>query len=259
EVGNESYYSDVQTLIPNGQPFMIMAGYGDTYIDHTGGNLDIIAWAMDADGDIIDSVEMYYGGQTLNFPLPSLGDGIFQITLPLPAGMVPFQEVFELVAIDDKGTPSGLWPYLNVRQTAWSASGYDYWMQQHIAGVVPWWYTKSRTIANPPDGNGPFIYAAGYNMSRVSTEAGGELNLIAMAIDYQDQITGMELFYAGMPTGLFLKDDGKSGDFAAADGVFGMKFSLGAGSMPAMDYLLEVRAYNNAGQESDIWPYFTVH
>lgn len=260
EVGNESYYSEVQTLIPDIQPQMVMAGYGDTYLTGTGGgSLDIIAWAMDAGGDEVSSVEMYLYGEPLNFQIPGIGGGIFQLTLPLPGGMSPFQQIFELVAVDEKGTLSTLWPYLNVRQPAWSAqmnTGYEYW--ERPVDITPWWQYRSQFIGDPPTGSGPFIYAAGYNMSAISTESGGMLNMVAMAIDYQAQITGVELYFAGMPTGLMLKDDGKSGDFAAGDGIYGMNFNLTAGSMPPMDYQLELKAYNSAGQESDLWPYLVV-
>lgn len=258
DVGNESYYSDVQTVIPNGQPVMVMAGYGDTYLTQSGGNLDIIAWAMDADGDVIESIGLYYGGMPMDFPLPSVGDGVFMTSIPMPAGISQFSQIFELVATDENGSPSGLWPYLNVRQTAWTASAndYSYWEQPPV--IAPWWFQRSRPIADPPDGNGPFVFAAGYNMTRVSTDSGGQLNLIAIAIDNQDNITGVELFVSGLSTGVFLKDDGKSGDFAAGDNVYGINFDIPAGSMAANDWLLELKAYNNAGQESDLWPYLTV-
>jgi len=260
EVGNESYYSAVQTLTPNIQPQMVMAGYGDTYLTGAGGgSLDIIAWAMDAGGDTVSSVEMVLYGEPLDFQIPSIGGGIFQLTLPLPGGMAPFQQVFELMAVDENGTRSPLWPYLHVRQPAWSSqmsTGYEYW--ERPVEITPWWRHRSQFIADPPTGSGPFIYAAGYNMSEISTEAGGMLNMVALAIDYQAQITGVELYYAGMPTGLMLKDDGKSGDFAAGDGIYGMIFNLAPGSMPAMDYQFELKAYNSTGHESDLWPYLVV-
>jgi hypothetical protein len=58
---------------------------------------------------------------------------------------------------------------------------------------------------------------------------------------------------------VFLADDGMNGDFAPNDGVWGIQFSIPPETVPPGDYLFELRAEDESGNYSDLWPYLTIH
>jgi len=111
--------------------------------------------------------------------------------------------------------------------------------------------------ANQP----PYIMLAGYYDTDVTYAEGGTFKMIAYVMDPDgpQDVANVELYYEGMPTGVYLLDDGASGDFGAGDQVYGLMFYLEPGQLPAGTYTLELVATDHAGNMSDMWPYLTVH
>ncbi len=107
----------------------------------------------------------------------------------------------------------------------------------------------------------PFIMLAGYYDTDVTYVDGGNLKIIAYVMDPDgpEDIASVELYYETIPTGVYLLDNGASGDFGANDQIYGWQANLDPYSLPAGQYRLELIARDYAGNESDLWPYLTVH
>ncbi len=259
DVGNESYYSVEMMITPNPQPSIVMAGYGTTYLTAAnGGALNMIAWVMDPEDDAIAGVEMYYAGQPTGVTLPEMipDSGFYQLTMNLSGGIPATQFILELMATDSQNTPSTLWPYLTVRDYPWTKSGttsYPPQTENH------WWVEAHRISGGAAGPGGPFVYAAGYNMSTVSFQDGGMLNIVAVIVDPGDTISRVELLYQGMPTGVLLRDDGVSGDFAAGDGIYGLAVNIPADTLAPSEFMFSIEASNTNGESSDHWPYLVIH
>ena len=83
--------------------------------------------------------------------------------------------------------------------------------------------------------------------------------MLAFAFDYLGTDNVMEIWMGGIPTGLYLTDDGLSGDIAPQDGLFGWElkdvvFPQGAQGR----YLLEVATLRYGGSYGPPWPYLNV-
>jgi hypothetical protein len=101
----------------------------------------------------------------------------------------------------------------------------------------------------------PAVALAGYWDSRVSAGQGGQLRFLAWAPGLDGTaIQSVEIYYGGQPTGAYLYDEGRSGDFAAGDTVFGLALDLGPGDVPPGAYLIELMAHDYLGNSSRIWP-----
>lgn len=103
----------------------------------------------------------------------------------------------------------------------------------------------------PPACSPAKILLAGYGSSTVDVN-GGLLQMIAAL----DKPATVEIYAGGAPAGVFLQDDGNSGDFAAGDGVYGWQTDLG--SVAPVSAVLELVATTTDGCTSDIWPYLNV-
>ncbi|MBN1592014.1 MAG: hypothetical protein JW941_02050, partial [Candidatus Coatesbacteria bacterium] len=97
----------------------------------------------------------------------------------------------------------------------------------------------------------PFIYAAGFADTSVASEHGGRLNLYALVRDPdgQDDIESVEIYYAGLGTGLFLHE--------TEPGIFYIGIDVEPG-LERGNYLLEIHATDRMGNSSAFWPYFAV-
>lgn len=111
--------------------------------------------------------------------------------------------------------------------------------------------TPSFTSAQPIN-----ILFAGYFDTELYVQAAGKLHFIA----FLNQTAGVtvELQTMGNPTGIYLKDDGFSGDFGAGDRVFGFVYDFRYGELtqPAK-FILELKASDGI-VESNQWPYLDV-
>jgi hypothetical protein len=105
----------------------------------------------------------------------------------------------------------------------------------------------------PPDH--PLILGGGYRTSTIGPH-GGSLTLAVLVLPPSDaDIASVELHLAGQPAGIALLDDGRHGDFAPGDGVYGLRLSLPpTGESFEPPPLLQVRAVDSVGRESNLWP-----
>ncbi|MBN2054284.1 hypothetical protein JW905_05145 [bacterium] len=129
------------------------------------------------------------------------------------------------------------------------------WVVERIKAVAGFANDHAR---NP---GAPYIMLAGYYDTDVTYAAGGTFTLIAYVMDmdgYSD-IASVEVHYMSAPTGVYLMDDGNSGDFGAGDSVFGLSVTIPPNTLPPDRYLLELVATDMSGNQSDIWPYLTIH
>ncbi len=113
----------------------------------------------------------------------------------------------------------------------------------------------SAAPANEP----PYINLAGYLDTDLSWEDGGQFTMLAYVTDLDSTVVSVEIYWDGQPTGVFLSDDGTSGDFGSGDGLWGITFPVNPRSLPPGEYLLELRARDDMGNLSDLWPYLTIH
>lgn len=117
---------------------------------------------------------------------------------------------------------------------------------------------ESFNSADPGD-EPPYIYMAGYLDTEITFTNGGTLKMLAYVVDLDSEVTRVEIYYEGMPTGVFLLDDGNHSDYGANDGLWGFSAQIPPGSVPAGEYLLELRAFDSENNASDLWPYLTIH
>lgn len=98
------------------------------------------------------------------------------------------------------------------------------------------------------------ILAGGYWNSRLTEEEGGELQMIALArgADWDR----LEVAFNGMPTGIYLFDDGNQGDFVAGDGVYGLKASVACG-FPCQRLLIEL-LFSPFEPLTSFWPFLSI-
>ncbi len=103
-----------------GDPQILFAGYWDTQLSYDrGGRLTILAYVQAAAG--VKSVELYYLGAPSGIKLKddgisgdfTAGDGVYGYTLSFaPFELPSFVLLLEIVAEDNAGNRSVLWPYL---------------------------------------------------------------------------------------------------------------------------------------------------
>lgn len=112
----------------------------------------------------------------------------------------------------------------------------------------------------PIDESGPRILLAGYLDSRTfsPTGPGGDLTLVAV-IDESQMVASsidVELLRNYRPLNQALRDDGTSGDFAVADGIYGISIPA-ADAVPGEIYGIEASP-NGIGRAA-YWPWLVVY
>lgn len=117
---------------------------------------------------------------------------------------------------------------------------------------------QSRSQRSGQSGNAPVIQMAGYMDTNVSYSRGGEFWMLAWVDDPDDDIETVEIYFQGQPTGVFLEDDGISGDFDKGDGLYGIKISIPEKKVCPTTIVLELKATDKTGNTSDLWPYLTI-
>lgn len=115
----------------------------------------------------------------------------------------------------------------------------------------------SYEITATPAQLAPDILLGGYWGTSIDSGNGGMLRFLVLVSDPQADVAGVEFLYAGVPTGLYLSDDGAHNDFAAYDGVYGFTTQIPSG-VPAGNYQLDVRAVDQLGHFGLVWPYYSV-
>lgn len=105
----------------------------------------------------------------------------------------------------------------------------------------------------------PALIMGGYFGETVSYSQGGDIRYLIYSMGLEGiGIEKVELYYDGLPTGVFLSDDGQQDDFGYHDGMFGLFFPCSPGLVPQGRYLLEAVGTDYFGNQSSIWPYLTV-
>ncbi len=103
------------------------------------------------------------------------------------------------------------------------------------------------------------IPIGGYMETRLSELTGGSMRLVAMLSCTAPIGQGLEIYYAGIGSGIYLYDDGLHGDFGELDGIQGISFDfaygdlLGAGGM----HLLELGG-RFGSLERQLWPLLVI-
>ena len=237
-----------------------MAGYMNTKLTSaSGGILEFIGWAVDPEGDQIQQIEVYAGGLPTGLFLNPFDTtaGVFWLqNIPIAPGVPPNEYLFELVATDERGGESTLWPYLNIHSDQPGAS----W--SYSPPAVTTFLSKIRNYLNAADDlDRPVILEGGYYDTHLHEVDGGLLTMLAIVQDTQNDVSTVEVYYEGSPTGLLLYDDGIHGDFGANDGVYGLTMNFGAGVLAGTGGIsipLEIVATDQDGNRSTAWPYLTV-
>ena len=105
----------------------------------------------------------------------------------------------------------------------------------------------------------PYIMMAGYMDTDLSFKDGGTFQMLAYVTDDDSAVQNVEIYWEGMPTGVYLKDDGSQGDFGINDDLWGLQLEIAPETLPAGEYMFELRAEDTDGHLSDLWPYLTIH
>lgn len=110
---------------------------------------------------------------------------------------------------------------------------------------------KAQFLAGVIGSGKPVIIAGGYANTLITHEDGGQLDLYALVYDPDEQgdINLVEIYYDGLPTGLYLDEE--------QPGIYHLGFHLGPGLTPGL-YLLSVRAADHFRNASAAFPYFAV-
>lgn len=240
------------------KPLILLAGYFNTYLSNReGGFLEMIAWVSDPLGEEIIEVELLYNKQPLGIFLPRYGDGIFYLqNIFIPPGGGPGKYLLELQATTADNRKSLPWPYLHITKKGT--------FQYQASSFIPWYIQYLHLLESVGKvGSSPKIICGGYFDTRLSEESGGDLRILAACQDADglNTIKSVELLAYGVPSGIYLQDDGYNGDFSARDGIFGILLHLSASDLKdaAGEYLIEIIARDNTGNASDPWPYILIH
>jgi len=244
-------------------PVIELVSFEDSYISEgEGGHLLINARVSTPDGkNDVARVELYFEGAPTGILMYDsglggdimAGDGIYAYSINIFAGMFTAgQYLVGVVATDSSGQQSDMWPYLTVKDSSLSVGG----SPSAVDSQRSFLYSSSISA----DGK-PTIQTASLHGSSVTTQ-GGEVKITASVRDASgsswSQIDRVELFLEGQsPLGISLWDNGMQGDETANDGTY--TFYSGVGGLAAGQMILELVAFDNAGQRSDTWPYLTVH
>ncbi|MBN1356861.1 VCBS repeat-containing protein [bacterium] len=276
--GNYSDYAEWLQVTPlNTKPEIWWAGMYRTDLHQAaGGNLTILAFVVDQQGDT-RQVELYYYGTPLGVFLYddgmhgdfSAGDGLYALKLPIGPGDLPKGKyLIELVATDTAGHKSFSWPYLHVLDDRPGESIPDTFMRFAEAEAMKFrveteWGLPPYTAPGP---NRPRILAAGYQMYPAADYEFGPHHCITAIVtddDGYEDILNVELCVSGIPTGMYFQDNGNVEDYGIGDCLFGLDLSMpgqynapeGTGYLPPYPLLLQIRATDRSGNVSDLWPY----
>lgn len=256
--GQEGPASEEVVLTPGKRPEVLLAGWWDTDVSSAhGGVARLVAWvdALPGEGT---RCWVFYQGQPTGLELHDngldgddlAGDGLYSLRLELPPGLPAGQLLIELVAETAAGLRGLPWPYRHVQ----SVYGGGRWGD----GVVPqqsWLAAAQRFTTRGTEDPALAIWAGGYLGQPFLTERDSRFT----AYLFQPNIGAeMELYYAGMPTGIRLFDTGFYEDFGTRDGIYASPLAFARRYLlPPGEYLLEARA-SKEGRLGPLYPYLTI-
>ncbi|MBN2054103.1 VCBS repeat-containing protein, partial [bacterium] len=169
--------------------------------------------------------------------------------------------VFASVCVDDMDADGDL-----EIAAASSVGDVFLWNDAGKAARTTHWSKFRSTLHNtgvymPASTNPPVVILFGYWNTYITAPDGGTMTLLTAVIDNDGpaDIATVELYYDGVPTGIYLADDGANGDFAAGDGVFGLVLPFPGGAVPPTSLMLQVMATDGSGATSALAPYLEVN
>ena len=106
----------------------------------------------------------------------------------------------------------------------------------------------------------PHIYAAGFLEASVPSATGFEFGMQAFVVDPDglSDVQTVEVYYGGIPLGIFLTDEGLEPDDFAGDGIFTCLQQMAPGEIGPGNYCVELVATDAAGNQSMAWPYLNI-
>jgi len=279
-------------------PAVAMAGWGATgiYVSDIG-EFEAWALVEFGEGmDMIRNVQMYVenAANGLHYPVGIFldligyfeGHGVFYyheyMTKASQVGMLP---IYEIAAEDIYGTFSSLWPYLTIVNRSRSNSPPR--PEKHFDPTdVPWRIEAlmdkyGATLPDDPSGifhaslagrsapqnspvplvnTKPVIFVGGFYPPAVDISQTSEVLFKALVVDPNgpEDIERVEIYLDGMPTGIMMLDDGSQTDDEPGDGFYVRSFTLEANSRPPGFVMLQIVAFDYAGNVSNVYPYITV-
>ena len=255
------------------RPTILMAGFGYSSVTSSqGGKFRTVA-LMDPLTDI-KNVVVYHTPSGFSETLRDTGVDFdlkgrwYLADYTVSAGLAPGNYKLGIVGEDTTGKTGGIWPYLTVERGDEAAK------RGLVRGTgtpleLPAGTFAMRPVSSPPtrpyksasmrNGTPPFILAAGYTYSYMTT-SGGVVRIEALVddLDGVDDVETVEVYVDGYPTGLRLRNDGMDGDGAPEDNVFTYQIFLGSEVFATGRYLYELKAFDRAGNESNMWPYLEI-
>ncbi len=202
------------------------------------------------------------------------------------AGLVGMLPIYEIAAEDIYGSFSSLWPYLTIVDGSRRKSppmldqGFDPtdvpWRIQALMdkyGPTPpddpsGVFRASLAGGSAPQGSTPIplvnaqpvIFVGGFYPPAVDISQTSDVLLKALVVDPNgpEDIERVEIYVDGMPTGIMMLDDGSQTDDEPGDGFYVRSFTLEANSRPPGLVMLQIIAFDYAGNVSNVYPYITV-
>jgi len=270
-------------------PYIKLAGYGVTNITKAnGGSLNIYALCEDQDGSV-DHVNIYFQGQDTGLDMSDKNkDGVWDFVLPgVPPGIPAGTEfVIELVAVDNEGYESDMWPYVTVHselpKLPATTGNVIPWLDKKLEKSEfnnPYDFTLTKGMAdrmvrkaiaaypqNPLDV--PAILVGGYwntfleaasedkyallNITTIIWEAEANINLVQV---FEDMNTDTP-FADPEGNAVILNDNGANGDANPNDGWW--TYMNVTQNDPGI-IELGIVATDSDNKKSDMWPKVVVH
>jgi hypothetical protein len=293
---NESDYSARVKATPYpDRPQIWWGGMYDSLITSGGGgDMTLLAYVVDLHGTV-QNVELYFedlptgvyltdGGH----PAFPAGLGLYALYAPLGPLHTGYLEIpFQLVANDNAGRQSAMWPYLHMMEDVPGAGTRSairpgsldrYFALKHQQFLeqteIPWERRQPSTSPNRPQ-----ILCAGYTAHpQTDFEFGARNWLTAIIIDPNDKagysdIALVELIYGDekypmINTGI--ANEGFADELELSPVIWGIDLTWygeqtdpdgpeGEQHWPAGPQVLKIQAVDRDGHASDIWPYFTIN
>jgi len=260
------------------RPAIVMAGFGYTNITSSGGGQMRTIALMDPLSDI-EEARLYHAQSGFSQRLEDCGEGIdadlkgrwYSADNLLPAGLTPGRYQLEIIARDTMGRTGLTWPYLTVEREddAQRVGGFGEIGRGDGTPLDPIGISASSLALLGPicpsqrrqtyDGTPPIIRAAGYTYTYLNN-SGGVVRFEALVDDLDgiDDVERVEVYMNGYPIGLSLNNGGECGDATPGDEVFTFQISLSGDVFASGAYLYELKAFDRAGNESNLWPYLEI-
>ena len=165
--------------------------------------------------------------------------------------------LFGIQAENESGVKSDMWPYLKIEKRSYSKRALNYVdikkaLEKFKIEMESEYYEKKT------ENTVPMIMMGGY-FDTVLVDSETEELMMVLWIEPKEQISEVELYYGGEPTGVKLWDSGVNGDFNAGDGLWTYYiFDIPSEDLPEGEYLIEAKARDVNGVESNLFPYLEI-